>query len=74
MAGDEDGDPEITVSVRMPASLARNARALGRMEHHTFSQVMRMMLERYVASGPKQLTLEDMIRAEGPKPRSKGRK
>lgn len=75
MAGDE-----VVLTVRVPADLLRNARAVATQRDETLSQVVRRMLRTYAGMGPPQLDIEDAIRGQRqpaksrPKSRAKARR
>ncbi len=65
-----EGD-EVVLTVRVPADLARNARAVAAQRDETLSQVVRRALRAYAGLGPPQLDLEDAIRGQRQSARSR---
>jgi hypothetical protein len=63
------GEGDATLAVRLPAELLRHARSVAESRDETLSQVVRRALRGYVASGPRQLDLEDAIRRQPVKPK-----
>ena len=57
MAGDE-----VTITVRVPADLVREARAVAARHDETLSQVVRRALRSYVGHDDSQLRLEGLSR------------
>lgn len=53
---------EVTITVRVPAHLARHAKAKAERRDETLSQVLRRALRDYVGRSAEQLDLEDAVR------------
>lgn len=51
---------EIIITVRVPAALARHARATASHKDETLSQVVRRALRDYVGRSPEQLDFDDV--------------
>ncbi len=70
---------EVVLTVRVPADLMRNARAVATRRDETLSQVVRRALRVYAGAGPPQLDIEDAIRGQRqpaktrPKPKTTAR-
>ncbi len=69
MATGDDEEP--VLSVRVPADLMRNARAVAAQRDETLSQVVRRALRAYAGAGPPQLDIEDAIRGQRQSARSR---
>jgi hypothetical protein len=59
-AEDEDS---LTMQVRVPAPLLREAHRIAAQRDETVSQVVRRALRSYVGTAPRQMDLEDAIAA-----------
>jgi predicted transcriptional regulator len=51
---------EVTISIRVPADLADQAKQVARSRDETMSQVVRRALKNYVGRSPRQLSLDDV--------------
>ena len=70
MAADDDDQQQQDerVTVRLPAALVNNVRALAKVNDESLSRIVRRAFRQYLASGKQQLDLEDAIRAAPRKP------
>jgi predicted transcriptional regulator len=62
---------DASLAVRLPADLLKHARQVAESHDETLSQVVRRALRAYVASGPRQLDLEDVARQQPVKSQKK---